>query len=78
MLRVNGTIIGGGLGWGMTTIASQGVQMQAGALSQSIGTAVARQQIDAQKAVAAMIAETAASASPPAPAGQGQLVDLKV
>ena len=62
----------------MTSLAVQAVQMQAGALSQSIGTAVARQQIDAQKAVAGLVAETAASASPPAPAGQGQLVDRTV
>ncbi|MDN3592483.1 putative motility protein [Methylobacterium adhaesivum] len=59
----------------MTAIAAQAVQMQAGALAQSIGTAVARQQIDAQKAVATLVAETA---SPPAPAGQGQFVDLRV
>ncbi|TXM70971.1 putative motility protein [Methylobacterium sp. WL120] len=62
----------------MTSLVAQAVQMQGGALSQSIGTAVARQQIDAQKAVAALVAETAASASPPAPAGQGRLVDRTV
>ena len=62
----------------MTSLAVQAVQMQAGALSQSIGTAVARQQIDAQKAVAGLVAEAAASASPPASAGQGQLVDRTV
>ena len=62
----------------MTSLAVQAVQMQAGALSQSIGTAVARQQIDAQKAVAGLVAETAATAPPPAPAGQGQLVDRTV
>ncbi len=63
----------------MTTIAAQAVHLQTAALSQSIGTAVARQQIDAQKAVAAMVAETAASSStpPPAPAGQGQINDLR-
>ncbi|TXM76714.1 putative motility protein [Methylobacterium sp. WL103] len=62
----------------MTSLVAQAVQMQAGALSQSIGTAVARQQIDAQKGVATLLAETAASASPPAPAGQGRLVDRTV
>lgn len=62
----------------MTTIAAQAVQIQAGAFAQSIGTAVARQQIVAQKDVAALVAETAAWASPPAPTGQGQLVDMKV
>ena len=59
----------------MTSLVAQAVPMQAGALSQSIGVAVARQQIDAQKAVAALVAETAASAPPPAPAGQGRVVD---
>ena len=59
----------------MSSIAAQAVQMQAGAFAQSIGVAVARQQNDSQKAVAALVAETAASTSPPA--GQGQLVDLR-
>jgi len=59
----------------MSNIALQAVQMQSGALAQSIGTAVARQQIDAQKAVASLVAETA---SPPAPVGQGQFIDIKV
>ena len=58
----------------MTAIATQAAQMQTGALGQSIGVAVARQQIDAQKAVASLVAE---AASPPAPAGQGQLIDLR-
>ncbi|MBB3900589.1 hypothetical protein [Methylobacterium brachythecii] len=62
----------------MTTIASQAVQMQAGAQSQSIGIAVARQQIAADQAVAALVAGTAASTSPSPPPGQGQVVDLKV
>ena len=62
----------------MTSIATQAVQMQAGSFAQSVGTAVARQQIDAQKSVAALVAQTAATASPPAPPGQGQLLDIKV
>lgn len=61
----------------MTSIAAQVVQMQAGSVAQSIGTAVARQQIDAQKSVADMVAQTAASASPPASPGQGQLLDIR-
>ncbi len=60
---------------GMSSVAAQAVQMQAGAFAQSIGVAVARQQNGAQKAVAALVAETAASASPPP--GQGRLVDVK-
>lgn len=61
----------------MISLAAQVVQMQAGSAAQSVGTAVARQQIDAQKAVADMVAQTAASASPPAPPGQGQIVDRR-
>ncbi|WP_407519385.1 putative motility protein [Methylobacterium oryzisoli] len=59
----------------MSTIAAQAVQMQAASFSQQVGVAVARQQIDAQKAVAEMVA---AAASAPPPAGQGRLIDLKV
>lgn len=58
----------------MTTIAAQAVQMQAAAFSQQVGTAVARQQIDAERSVAALVAQ---SVSPPAPPGQGQAVDVK-
>lgn len=59
----------------MTNLISQVVQMQAGAFAQSIGTAVARQQVGAQNAVAALVSQTAASAAAPVPAGQGQIVD---
>ncbi|MGW5840124.1 putative motility protein [Methylorubrum extorquens] len=59
----------------MTAIAAQAVQMQAAAFSQQVGTAIARQQIDAERSVAQLVAQTA---SPPAPPGQGQVVDLKV
>lgn len=59
----------------MSTIAAQAVQMQAAAFSQQVGTAVARQQIDAERSVAALVAQ---SASPPAPPGQGQIVDVRV
>ncbi|MCJ2009911.1 hypothetical protein [Methylobacterium sp. J-092] len=62
----------------MTSPVARAVQIQAGALSQSIGTAVARQQIDAQKAVAALVAETAVAVSPPVPAAQGRVVDRTV
>ncbi|MCJ2014758.1 putative motility protein [Methylobacterium sp. J-076] len=62
----------------MTSVLTQAVQMQAGGFAQSVGTAVARQQIDAQKSVADMVAQTAVAASPPAPAGQGQRLDVRV
>jgi hypothetical protein len=61
----------------MTSPIAQAVQLQAGGFAQSVGTAVARQQIDAQKSVAALVAQSVVPASPPAPAGQGQLVDIR-
>ncbi|WP_342150029.1 putative motility protein [Methylorubrum sp. SB2] len=59
----------------MSTIAAQAVQMQAAAFSQQVGTAIARQQIATERSVAQLVAQ---SASPPAPPGQGQMVDMKV
>ena len=62
----------------MTSLVSNVVQMQSAAVTQQIGVAVARQQIDAQRAVADLVAGTAATASPTAPSGQGQVVDRQV
>jgi hypothetical protein len=62
----------------MTSLVSNVVQMQSAAVTQQIGVAVARQQIDAQRAVADLVADTAATASPPAPPGQGQVIDRQV
>lgn len=59
----------------VAALAATAVRMQGAAFAQQVGTAVARQQIDAQKAVLELLAP-AASASP-APAGQGKLVDLR-
>lgn len=61
----------------MTSLVSNIVQMQSAAVTQQVGVAVARQQIDAQRAVADLVAGAAATASPPAPPGQGQVVDLR-
>jgi hypothetical protein len=57
------------------------VQMLGTSQSQQIGIAVARQQLAADKAVAGLVADSAqsaASAGPPAPPGQGLSVDLRV
>jgi hypothetical protein len=57
------------------------VQMLGTAQNQQIGVAIARQQLTADKAVAGLVAEgaqSAASAGPPAPPGQGLSVDLRV
>ena len=61
--------------------ATAAVQMLASSQNQQIGIAVARQQIGSDKAVAGLVADgaqSAAGAGPPAPAGQGQSVDLRV
>ncbi|MDP4005745.1 hypothetical protein [Methylobacterium sp. NEAU K] len=66
----------------MTSLAATAVQMLGSSQNQQIGTAVARQQIAAEKAVAGLVADSAAqgaaNAGPPAPAGQGQSVDRRV
>jgi len=61
----------------MNSLLSNVVQMQSAAVTQQIGVAVARQQIDAQRAVANLVAGSAAAPSP-APAGQGLIVDRQV
>lgn len=61
--------------------AAAAVQMLGASQNQQIGIAVAQQRLAADKAVAGLVADTAqsaASAGPPAPAGQGQSVDLRV
>ncbi len=65
----------------MDSIAAAAVQMLGTSQNQQIGIAVARQQVAADKAVAGLVAGTAqsaGSAGPPAPAGQGLRVDLRV
>jgi hypothetical protein len=62
----------------MTSFVSNVVQIQSAAVTQQIGVGVARQQINAQRAVADLVAGTAVAASPPAPPGQGHMVDRQV
>lgn len=66
----------------MSTLAATATHLLATSQNQAIGTAVARQQIASEKAVAGLVAENAtkgaANAGPPAPAGQGRHVDLRV
>lgn len=62
----------------MNSLLSNVVQTQSAAVTQQIGVAVARQQIDAQRAVANLVAGSATATPPPAPAGQGLLVDRQV
>lgn len=62
----------------MTTVAAQATQMLAAAFSQQMGVAVARQQITADRAVAELVAGAIQSAAPPAPPGQGRVIDTRV
>ena len=65
----------------MNSLAATATQMLGASQNQTIGTAVARQQIAAEKAVAGLVAENAAGAAnavPPAPPGQGLSVDRQV
>ncbi|WP_298956765.1 hypothetical protein [uncultured Methylobacterium sp.] len=62
----------------MSSLAAAATQMMGSAVNQQVGTAVLRQQFASQRAVADLVAQTAASAAPPAPAGQGQVVDRRV
>ena len=56
----------------VASLAATVVQMQGAAFAQQVGTAVARQQIAAQKSVLDLLAPAA-----PPPAGQGRIVDLR-
>lgn len=62
----------------MDSITAAAVQMMGASRTQQIGIAAARHQVAADKAVAGLVAESAAGAGPPAPPGQGQSLDLRV
>ena len=59
---------------GPSDLLSTVTAMQAGAVQQSIATAATKQVIQSERAVADMVAQTAAAAAP----GTGQLVDRRV
>lgn len=60
------------------SVASSLVAMQGASLGQDIAIAIARQQADAQASVVALLTKALdASASPPAPPGQGVVVDRR-
>lgn len=63
----------------MDPILAQTVQLLSGSMSQQIDTAIARQQIASDRAVAEFVADIAntTATSPPAPPGQGTIVDIK-
>jgi hypothetical protein len=61
----------------MTNLAAQAAGTLAASASQQIGVAVARQQIAAERAVAGLVAGAILPAAPPAPPGQGRIVDLR-
>ncbi|MFD0935097.1 hypothetical protein ACFQ12_07860 [Methylobacterium trifolii] len=62
----------------MTSIAQTAATLKAASLNQQIGLAVAAKQITADRSVVDLLAGAAAAAAPPAPAGQGQVLDVTV
>ncbi len=54
------------------------VSQQGAAFTQQVATLAARRQLDAERAVAGLVAETAKTATAPAPPGQGQRLDMRV
>ncbi len=61
----------------MTNLATQAAGMLAASVSQQIGVAVARQQIAVERSVAELVAGAIQPAAPPAPPGQGRIVDRR-
>ena len=60
------------------SVASSIVAMQGASLGQNIALAVVKQQADAQAFAVELVSKALdASASPPAPAGQGTVVDRR-
>ncbi|BCM86651.1 hypothetical protein NS228_17395 [Methylobacterium indicum] len=59
------------------SLAAVAVAQHGATYSQQVATAVTRQQLDAERSVAAFVAETANIPAPPPP-GQGQILDVSV
>ncbi|BAQ43888.1 MULTISPECIES: putative motility protein [Methylobacterium] len=59
------------------SLAAFAVATQGANYSQQVATLVTRQALDAERSVAAYVAETANIPAPPPP-GQGQIVDVSV
>ncbi|KMO36914.1 hypothetical protein VQ03_19970 [Methylobacterium tarhaniae] len=62
------------------SLAASALTQQSAAFSQQVATLAARRQIDAERSVAGLVAETAnaPAANAPAPPGQGQRLDVTV
>ncbi|AWN49926.1 hypothetical protein DK419_07770 [Methylobacterium terrae] len=58
-----------------TSIAAAAMAQAGSAFSQQVAVIAVRSQLDAERAVADLVAQTA---SPPAPPGQGQVLDVRV
>ncbi|MCF4127138.1 hypothetical protein [Methylobacterium sp. SyP6R] len=58
------------------SLISGAVSQQGAAFTRQVATLAVRRQLDAERAVAGLVAETAANA--PAPPGQGQRLDIRV
>ncbi|KMO34604.1 hypothetical protein VQ02_18775 [Methylobacterium variabile] len=57
------------------SLAAGALTLQGAAFSQQVATLAARRQIDAERDVAGLVAQTA---NAPAPPGQGRVLDVKV
>jgi hypothetical protein len=62
------------------SLATGALAQQGAAFSQQVATLAMRRQIDAERSVAGLVAETAnaPAASAPVPPGQGQMLDVTV
>ncbi len=62
------------------SLSAGALSQQSAAFSQQVATLAMRRQIDAERSVAGLVAETAnaPAASAPIPAGQGQRLDIRV
>lgn len=58
------------------SLTAGAISHQGAAFTQQVTALAARRQLDAERAVAGLVAETAANA--PAPPGQGQRLDVRV
>ncbi|GJD64096.1 hypothetical protein [Methylobacterium frigidaeris] len=62
------------------SLSASVLSQQSAAFSQQVATLAVRRQLDAERSVAGLVAETAKApaAAAPAPPGQGQRLDMRV
>ncbi|MET7243768.1 hypothetical protein ABZT49_10400 [Methylobacterium sp. EM32] len=60
------------------SLATGALAQQNAAFSQQVATLAMRRQIDAERSVAGLVAETASAPAAPVPPGQGRVLDVTV